>query len=630
MSDATMASPEQTRERSLHRLLRRAARLLTRAERTSASFSRWRLAIFLAGAAASVMAYKQASYHLGNGLLGLFLLIFIVVARYHSRLEDRMHRLRRWRRLKQTHLARLTLDWPAIPARLVSPPEGHPYARDLDITGAHSLLHLLNTTRLSAGRERLAGWLLHQAEQPPDPEAWHQRQTLVKELARLPLLRDRLALAAGPDGEVPDSDIDCARIQALLDSPAGFPGLLPLLTLLGGLAATTLTLALASALGLAPHYWLLSFVLYAAIQLLTSGHTAPVFGRALSLQQELERLGTLFQYLERRRLSPATQLHRLCAPMLQGADRPSASLASLARTSQALSLRAHPLVHLAANALLPWDLWFAYRLDTIRRHLSQSLPAWVDRLAELDAASALGAFAYLHPGYQWPRLLAPDRDDGRPAAILARSLGHPLLPRDKRVANDVDLQGLGRILLITGSNMSGKSTFLRTIGINTCLAQAGAPVCAASFDWAWVRIACCIRVDDSLEAGLSFFYAEVKRLKRLLEAARDRSASPVLFLIDEIFKGTNNRERLAGSKAFIQALASGNGLGLITTHDLELAQLERELPAASNAHFQETVEAKALTFDYRLRPGPCPTTNALRIMELEGLPVPQPEGPPSA
>ena len=622
MSDATASFPEQTRERSLHRLLRRADRLIARAERTSASFSRWRLVIFLAGAAASVSAYKQAWFHLGNGLLGLFVLTFLIVARYHNRLEDRFHQLLSWRGIKRAHLARLGLDWPAIPARLVPTPEGHPYARDLDITGPHSLLHLLNTTVLSAGRERLAAWLLNQAERLPDPETWQARQQAIEELARLPLLRDRLALAAKPAGKAADSEIDCVRIQAILEIPAGFPGLVPLLWLLSGLATATLALALASALALAPNYWFLSFAAYALLQLLTSGRTAPVFGRALSLQHELDRLGSLLRYLERRTFTSTPTLRRLCEPILRGTDRPSSSIARLARTSQALSLRAHPLVHLAANALMPWDLWFTYRLETIRRHLSHSLPAWVDRLAELDAAAALGTFAYLHPDYQWPTPLEPAVGNGRPAAILARSLGHPLLSPGKRVPNDLELAGLGRILLITGSNMSGKSTFLRTIGINTCLAQAGAPVCAASFDWTWVRPVCCIRVDDSLEAGLSFFYAEVKRLKRLLDAAHDRSARPVLFLIDEIFKGTNNRERLAGSRAFIQALASGNGLGLITTHDLELAQLEQELAAVTNAHFQETVEAKTLTFDYRLRPGPCPTTNALRIMELEGLPVP--------
>jgi DNA mismatch repair ATPase MutS len=246
---------------------------------------------------------------------------------------------------------------------------------------------------------------------------------------------------------------------------------------------------------------------------------------------------------------------------------------------------------------------------------------WLETLAELEAANALATFAYLHPAYHWP---APSNNapEGPGRAILnAKALGHPLIPCAQRVTNDLDLRGLGRVLLVTGSNMSGKSTFLRTIGINACLAQAGAPVCADLFEWTWVRIACCIRVDDSLEAGLSFFYAEVKRLKRLLDAAQDGAAPPVLFLIDEIFKGTNNRERLTGSRAYIQALAASNGFGLVTTHDLELADMEREIPTLTNAHFQETVQANQLQFDYTLRPGPCPTTNALRIMALEGLPV---------
>jgi DNA mismatch repair ATPase MutS len=202
-------------------------------------------------------------------------------------------------------------------------------------------------------------------------------------------------------------------------------------------------------------------------------------------------------------------------------------------------------------------------------------------------------------------------------------MGHPLLPAQTRVTNNAHLAGLGTVQLITGSNMSGKSTFLRTIGINLCLAQAGAPVCARRFEWTWCRLACCIRVDDSLEAGLSFFYAEVKRLKTILDATRERKAPPVLFLIDEIFKGTNNRERLIGSRAFITELTRGNGLGLVTTHDLELTDLAKTTPRLTNAHFQETVSAGALQFDYTLRPGPCPTTNALRIMELEGLPVPK-------
>ncbi|MBH0186503.1 MAG: DNA mismatch repair protein MutS, partial [Nitrospira sp.] len=251
---------------------------------------------------------------------------------------------------------------------------------------------------------------------------------------------------------------------------------------------------------------------------------------------------------------------------------------------------------------------------------------WLDCLADIEAASALANFAYLHPHYAWPEPLElSPQHNGENVAIRANRLGHPLLPANARVANDVCLDKLGSIHLITGSNMSGKSTFLRTIGINLCLAQAGGPVCATLFTWSWSRLACCIRVDDSLDAGLSFFYAEVKRLKTILDATQDRTAPPVLFLIDEIFKGTNNRERLIGSRTFIMELARGNGLGLVTTHDLELTDLDKTVPQLTNAHFQETVSAGALQFDYTLRPGPCPTTNALRIMELEGLPVPPPQ-----
>jgi DNA mismatch repair ATPase MutS len=331
----------------------------------------------------------------------------------------------------------------------------------------------------------------------------------------------------------------------------------------------------------------------------------------------------VFLVLESRSYRATPSLARLCAPLIEGRHRPFATIQRLARVSQALSVKAHPLIHLGINAIGPWDLYWTHRLEGLHRQVAARLPVWLETLAELEAASALATFAYLHPTYCWPTPVAV-HSNGQAAALIGEAVGHPLIADSLRITNDVALHGLGRILLITGSNMSGKSTFLRTLGINVCLAQAGAPVCATSFEWSWVRLACCIRVDDSLEAGLSFFYAEVKRLKRLLDAAQERSAPPVLFLIDEIFKGTNNRERLIGSRAFIRALAGSNGFGLVTTHDLELAELEKEISTATNAHFQETVESGALRFDYCLRPGPCPTTNALRIMALEGLPVPDP------
>jgi hypothetical protein len=389
------------------------------------------------------------------------------------------------------------------------------------------------------------------------------------------------------------------------------------------LALCTAFLGAGALLGQIPGYWMFSFGAYALIYFMTD-QGEHLLEHAVGLHHEMERLGAVLTYLERHARPAHSALAEACAPLMQGAAHPSLHLTRAARTLHAISVKANPLLHLGLNALCPWDLWFTRRLIQVQASIREQLPVWLDCLAEIEAASALATFAYLHPDYVWPTPLSSTaKQNGTGAIVRADRLGHPLLASTSRVTNNFHVDGLGSIHLVTGSNMSGKSTFLRTIGINLCLAQAGAPVCASSFAWTWSRLACCIRVDDSLDAGLSFFYAEVKRLKTILDATQDRTALPVLFLIDEIFKGTNNRERLIGSRAYIRALSTGHGFGLVTTHDLELTDLEKEIPSLINAHFQETVSAGALHFDYTLRPGPCPTTNALRIMELEGLPVPK-------
>ena len=180
---------------------------------------------------------------------------------------------------------------------------------------------------------------------------------------------------------------------------------------------------------------------------------------------------------------------------------------------------------------------------------------------------------------------------------------------------------MGQVALITGSNMSGKSTFLRTIGVNLCLAFGGAPVNAVYLKTDLFRLYTCIQVTDSLADGISYFYAEVRRLKALLNALEVEHELPLFFLIDEIFRGTNNRERQIGGRAFVQTLVGGEGVGLISTHDLELVVFADELSNVNNYHFQEEVTQGRMLFDYCLRPGPSQTTNALQIMRMEGLPV---------
>ncbi|HXF91288.1 MAG TPA: hypothetical protein VNK46_00920 [Nitrospiraceae bacterium] len=607
------------RERLLQRLVGRLDRLHQRGTVASNFVTRWRLAIFVAGALCTIISYKLGWYHIGNTALAVFIAVFAAVARYHNRLEERLHRLRLWREIKRTHLARVTLDWDKIPARPTPPIDQHPYALDLDLIGPHSLLHLLDTTVSSNGRERLSAWLL---SQPFDPAGLVTRQRLVGELASLSLFRDRVVLEAKLVGD--DKEINGRRLHAGLCAPVHFPALSTLLGIQTGLAATTLLLALGSVLHWLPNYWMLSFGTYALVHMLFAGRGKEIFEKAVGIHLQLEKLGRVFASLEHRSYRAAPALGRLCEPLLGGDLKPSDAIRRAAAIMHRLSVRANPVIHLVINAIGPWDLFYAQKLRRLQRLIQSRLPLWLETLAELEAASALATFAYLHPEHSWPvPAFSPEaaEHNGYPATLVARGLGHPLLRPDRRIANDLDLRGAGRIVLITGSNMSGKSTFLRTVGVNVCLAQAGAPVCADWFEWSWVRLACCIRVDDSLEAGLSFFYAEVKRLKTILDETHTRSAPPVLFLIDEIFKGTNNRERLIGSRAYINALARGNGFGLVTTHDLELTELEQQIPRLTNAHFQETVAAGTLKFDYQLRPGPCPTTNALRIMALEGLPV---------
>lgn len=606
------------REQALIRGLRRLERLKAGGIEASRNFSRWRLGIFMIGAGLCVGLYQLAWFHEGNLLLLTFLAGFLTITFFHQRLKSRLKRLDLWLVFKQANLARLRLDWAQIPPILHTSPPHHPYAMDLDLSGTHSLLTLLDTTFSANGRTELERWIFQTQSPHAHSLEWPDRQALAKELTPLARLRDRCWLATRLIGPEP---LDGTRITSLIEYPTGLPSLswiLPASFLMTGL---TLSLGMWTLLSGAPHFWIIPLIFYAGIYFMLSGGIGALFGRVLALHMELEKLVSVIRLLEKMSLTKFPAIRHVCAPLLDPSQRPTRSLGRLSRICQGLSVKAHPLIHLGLNLLIPWDLWFVRRLDQLLGQLRHCLPEWLKTIGNVDAASALGRFAYLNPDYIWPSREMSD-SPSRPG-LTAKGLGHPLILHSRRVANDLELRGEGHMILITGSNMSGKSTFLRTVGINVCLAQAGGPVCAESFSWTWLRIYCCIRVTDALDEGLSYFYAEVKRLKIILNEVQNSNSAPVLFLIDEIYRGTNNRERLAGSQAYIQALQASRGLGLLSTHDLELASLADTNGHLRNAHFQETVQEGSLHFDYRLRPGPCPTTNALRIMAQEGLPVPE-------
>jgi hypothetical protein len=296
-------------------------------------------------------------------------------------------------------------------------------------------------------------------------------------------------------------------------------------------------------------------------------------------------------------------------------ERPSKLLRGVIGVASAASLQRNPFVWLPLNLLLPWDLFFAFRLEGMKARLRVLLPGWLEAWYVLEALNALANFGYLNPGATFPVVEA----DG--PVLEVEGVGHPLIPDGRRATNDFALAELGEVAVITGSNMSGKSTFLRTLGVNLVLAYAGGPVLARRLRVRPMRMGSSIQVSDSLADGLSYFYAEVKRLKGLLDALQGEADQPLFFLIDELFRGTNNEERRQGSEAYVRALAGGHGVGLVSTHDLELTHLADSIAGVSNFHFREEITDGRMVFDYRLRPGPCPTTNALKIMALEGLPV---------
>jgi len=512
----------------------------------------------------------------------------------------------------------MALNWDGLPPAFepAAPLDQHPFAADLHVTGAHSLHRLLNTAVSAGGADRLADWLL---AHEPDLEAIEARRARVRELRPLSTFCDRLRLEARLAAGGQRAPLwNGARLLETVGRSSETGGLFGLLLTLFGLAGLNAGLWTLHAVGLVPGYWAYSLLAYVVLYGSQQGRLGPLLREASALERALDQVVAAFHYLETRRWRAQPGLRALCAPFVERGQRPSAQLKRLARVTSAVSLRNSGLAWLLVNLAVPWDLFFLHRFERCKAGLAEHLPDWLDRWYELEALGSLAQFAYLNPEAPFPVLEAPAADG---APFRARGLAHPLIREADKVRNDVAFESMGELALVTGSNMSGKSTLLRAVGANLCLSYAGAPVDAHALRVQPFRLFTCIQVSDSLSHGISYFYAEVKRLKALLDALEHDHPFPLFFLVDEIFRGTNNRERLLGSRAYLRALAGRRGVGLVSTHDLELVALEGELSGLKNHHFRERLEDGRMRFDYRLRLGPCPTTNALEIMRLAGLPL---------
>jgi ABC-type multidrug transport system fused ATPase/permease subunit len=574
-----------------------------------------RLAALVAGAVGLFLAYQSRQSSVFLIAILVFLGIFSVVVYLNRRVRRSIFRFRLSRVYFKSQLARMGLDWGKIPSPSINPAdEQHPFASDLNLIGDNSLHQLLNTGISRGGSLRLQEWLL---EREPDLDEVNSRQAGVKELRSLSGFRSRLVLSSSLVSAGDNEAWDGEQLMHWLESRAESKSLRPLLIVLSLLAAVNLFLLILFLFKLLPAVWIITLAIYGATYLFTYRSMEDAFGQAHYLSTTLDKFRAVLVFLERYSYRPGSHLAGLCQPVWGAERRPSSYMRRIAGIASAASIGANPVVWLLINVFVPWDVFFAFQLQRYKKVMREVLPTWLEAWYELEALNSLANFSYLNPGYSFPQIFS-DKKDG---CFEAKAVGHPLIPDEDKICNDFSLEELGEVVIITGSNMSGKSTFLRTIGINLSLAYAGAPVNAEYLETRLFRLFSVIQVTDSLADGISYFYAEVRRLKALIDALEQENELPLFFLIDEIFRGTNNRERQIGSRAYVSLLVGGHGTGLISTHDLELVSIAEQVPNVTNYHFQEQVAKGRMIFDYDLRSGPSKTTNALQIMQMEGLPI---------
>ncbi|MEM6533865.1 MAG: DNA mismatch repair protein MutS [Myxococcota bacterium] len=528
--------------------------------------------------------------------------VFLVLVVRHDRLDRERKRAQRAIDYYERALRRLTSDWHGEGiTRTDLVDADHPYAADLDLFGMGSLFDLICTARTPAGMHRLAAWLAEAAE----PDEIVARQAAVQDLAPRVALREDLALLA--DGVAADVHPEVLRDWAERAPYFIRPGRARVLAWLVSVCAIAATVAWPlTPLGPVP---LIAVALVAgAVARLYRKALAGVVGSIENPQRELFVLAEVLRRLE----SEAAESERLAHELSRlrgGGD----AIAGLIRRVVWLDAMRNQFFFPIGFVTL-WPLHFAVAIEKWRAQHGQQIAGWLDALGEVEALASISGFAFENPDFTFPEVSAGQ------AQYRAEALGHPLLPADAVIKNDVSLGDSPRVLLVSGSNMSGKSTMLRTIGLNGALALSGAPVRARSLALSPISIGASLRTQDSLLGGKSRFYAEIVRLKQVLDLAYGEK--PALFLLDEILHGTNSHDRRIGARAILDGFLETDAIGLITTHDLALADAAAELaPRVRNVHFADELVDGELEFDYALRDGIVQRSNAIELMRAVGLRV---------
>ncbi len=535
--------------------------------------------------------------------------LFVIPTVMHEHYIRRRSFLSLLRDLNETEIRALSHEFPDFDdGRSYADPD-HPFSADLDLFGPRGVFHYINRTATVFGSECLSGWLrIH----PGDGIAaiCQARQEAVIELNGKIDFRQRVQ-AHG------------RQIKESLQRPNAFPRLMAepylllnrrmLIWVIHMLPVLTLTTAGLAFSGL---HWVVPLgllLVHAAINRRTrkSAHRIAV------LTSQNARVFKAYARIVRE--IETVPFEKPCLRNLQDRlhadDKPaSRHIRCMSNLASFFELRRSEILHPVFNTLFLWDLHCVLRLERWKSRHREAATEWLRILGEFEALSSFANLAFNHPDWTFPEM------DESGSVFEAESLGHFLIPPEERVCNDLHAEGAGSILIVTGPNMAGKSTFLKTVGVNMVLGLAGAPVCARRCRLSPFKLYSSMKVSDSLDKHLSLFYAELQRLKMILEVVV--KGERVFYLLDEMLKGTNALDRRAGAVALLRQLVRYEALGVVATHDLELAKLEAEIPSKiKNAHFDGTIEGDRLLFDYRLLPGSCTSFNALALMRRIGIDI---------
>ena len=545
------------------------------------------------------------THQIARPLFALPVLAFIVLVILHDRVLRREERAQRVCRFYEDGIARLEDRWAGrgdAGERYLT--AEHPYAQDLDLFGTGSLYELLATPRTATGSDRLASWLLH----PAETDTVLARQTAVEELRGRIDLRLEMAIAGDESG----SALQQEALEAWASAPAaalprwiGFAAFASTALALGGLGLWIFS-------GAGPVPFVGALLLQGAFALFLRPRVSPVLAAADTPVGSLARTASLLSCVENEAFE-APLLAKLRAELETTGQPPSGELEALRRLVDRRDARSNQFFAPIAGILM-WGTHVALALEAWRARCGPRLSVWIEAAGEIEALCALSSFAFENPTYPFPEIATDE------PTFDGQGLAHPLLPRGQSVANDLYLGARPQAYVMSGSNMSGKSTMLRTVGCNAILALAGAPVRATRLRVSLLHLAASIRIVDSLQEGQSHFMAEIMRLRQVVEVSR--ASPPALFLLDEILHGTNSHDRRIGAQAVIQDLVAHGALGIVTTHDLALTEI---VPASdgkmANVHFEDHLENGVMEFDYALRDGVVEKSNALELMRSVGLDV---------